>query len=188
MSGECKSYRLNEPMKWAEFRGMPEDIQVAYIKLLREKWNTPNCAIATMMGIDKGLLSRHLTTLGFAKLPTGRRDWDKDGFAEWCYGVPKQEEVEPEIPVEVEQEIVEEEIPVKEECPFVQIPNPGIKVNLINAEEELKQEEESRFKKTVPTTGSMTYEGNTFNILSSLADLLGNTKVLLSVKWDVVEE
>jgi hypothetical protein len=34
----------------------------------------------------------------------------------------------------------------------------------------------------------MTYEGKTFNILSSLADLLGNANVVLSVKWDVVED
>lgn len=36
MSGEVKSYRLNEPMSWREFKAMPDDIKVTYIKLLRE--------------------------------------------------------------------------------------------------------------------------------------------------------
>ena len=34
MSGEVKSYRLNEPMTYAEFRLMPEDLQKTYIILL----------------------------------------------------------------------------------------------------------------------------------------------------------
>ena len=35
MSGECKSYRLNSPMSWDEFKAMPDDIKITYIKLLR---------------------------------------------------------------------------------------------------------------------------------------------------------
>lgn len=208
MSGECKSYRLNSPMSWGEFRSMPEDLQITYIKLIREKWNPPLTAIGKMMGVDRSNLSRYLLLLGFEKQSAGAHSWDKMGFAEWCHGIPKHEDkslqeileetsgedvecyetVVEDAPAEVEQEFVEEETPVTEECPYKQIPNPGIKVKLVNAEKELKQEAEIRFKKVIPSTGSMTYEGLTFDILSSLADLLGNAKVLLSVKWDVVED
>ena len=41
MSGECKSYRMNSPMKWLEFRFMPRDLQIAYIKAIKEKYNPP---------------------------------------------------------------------------------------------------------------------------------------------------
>lgn len=203
MSGECKSYRLNEPMSIVEFRSMPEDLQKTYIMALRQKYNAPVSAIGQMLGIERAHLSKYLReVLGFENFPHGNHSWDKNGFKEWAYGIPKQEDQTLEEILEethgecvacyetVEEpvEVIEEEAPVAEDCPYKQIPNPGIKVNLINAEEELKKEAEIRFKKCVPTTGSMTYEGKTFNILSSLADLLGNANVVLSVKWDVVED
>ena len=31
MNGEVKSYHLNSPMLWSEFKSMPDDIQVLYI-------------------------------------------------------------------------------------------------------------------------------------------------------------
>ena len=204
MSGEVKSYRLNEPMTFEEFKAMPDDIKIIYINAIREKYNAPNVAISEMLGCSRDAFYWHLRRLDLNHGTRGAKSWDKEGFFNWWKGIPVAkeepvEEVKEEDPVaeeitdeeakeilEILGETAEEEITV-EECPYKQIPNPGIKVNLINAEEELK-EEESRFKKCIPTTGSMTYEGMTFDILPSISDLLGNTKVLLSVKWDVVSD
>ena len=184
MSGEVKSYRLNEPMSIVEFRAMPDDIKVTYIKLIREKYNAPNTAIATMMGTNKDIMYRELKKIGLADGKKGPKHWDKMGFAEWCYGVPttKEEPVE-EIKEDPVEEVTEE---VVEEIPLEPIPESHLLYHPNESKDE-QQEELPLFKKCIPTTGSMTYEGNTFDILSSLADLLGNTKVLLSVKWDVVE-
>ena len=33
MNGECKSFRLNDPMVWKEFKSMPDDLKITYIKL-----------------------------------------------------------------------------------------------------------------------------------------------------------
>ena len=30
MNGECKSYRLNDPMMWEEFKKLPDDIKTMY--------------------------------------------------------------------------------------------------------------------------------------------------------------
>lgn len=183
MSGECKSYRLNEPMGFEEFKAMPDDIKIIYINAIREKYNAPNTAICNMMGCTKDALYFQLKRLDLAHGTKGPKKWDAEGFFNWWKGIPAKEE-----PVEAaEEEVIEEETPVTEECPYKQIPNTGIKVNLINAEEELKKESEIRFKKVIPTTGSMTYEGMTFDILSSISDLLGNVKVKLSVSWEVCD-
>lgn len=32
MNGDVKSYNLNRPMTWEEFRSMPKDLQIMYIK------------------------------------------------------------------------------------------------------------------------------------------------------------
>ena len=46
MNGECKSYRLNDPMAWKEFKSMPDDLKITYINLLRKKFNVPGTSIA----------------------------------------------------------------------------------------------------------------------------------------------
>lgn len=180
MSGECKSWRLNAPMTWEEFKGMPEDIQISYIKALRAKYNAPISAMAKMMDVDRGCLSKHLSGLGFEKQTTTRRKLDKMGFMEWCYGMPKQEEEPAEETVAEEVEQVpegREETPVQEEAPaFVPFVD----------EKQLKKI--ALPQKAIPTTGTMTFEGDAEDVLKSINALLGGAKVLLSVKWDVLEE
>lgn len=89
MNGEVKSYRLNEPMTWKEFKKLPDDLKVTYIKLLREKWGVPDSHIAEMMGIGKCSISQEMTRLN---LNGGRKPrdykWDAEGFRAWAHGVP----------------------------------------------------------------------------------------------------
>lgn len=110
MSGECKTYRMNSPMKWQEFKAMPKDLQIAYIKAIKEKYDPPIVAIAKMMGCERANLSRYLTSLGFEKGKRGHYPWDKMGFAEWCFGLPKTEEcqsVEEDVKEEIPAEVAE---------------------------------------------------------------------------------
>lgn len=201
MSGECKTYRMNSPMKWHEFKAMPKDLQIAYIKAIKEKYNPPVAAIARMMDADRANLSRQLLTLGFEKQKPGHCSWDKMGFAEWCYGAPKaeecqsvqeevKEEVSPEEAAEIldilgeeykEQAVAAEEKPVEQEGRWAEIPSPTLKVKLIDAE----KEPATAF--AIPTSGNMTYEGDALDILRSISRLLGGAKVVLDVSWNVVE-
>lgn len=87
MNGECKSYRLNEPMTWAEFLEMPDDIQKLYIMALRKKYKVPNADLARMFGVERTCLSNHLNRHGFPKATVGKTKWDKDGFFAWVNGV-----------------------------------------------------------------------------------------------------
>lgn len=186
MSGECKSYRLNEPMSYIEFKGMPDDLQAVYLTAIREKYNVSDATLAKMFGCSQATLSVYLRNKGLNRRGkfSGKEAWDKEGFWAWVSGNPKtevQEETQEvaDVPVAEEPEVTNEES-VTEEMPC--------ETALAPCEEEAAKEEETeiRVKKCVPTTGSMTYEGLAFDILSSLADLLGNANVVLSVKWDVV--
>ena len=175
MSGECKSYRLNDPMKWEEFKVMPKDLQFSYMKLIYDKYNPPVSYIADMMGCDRGNLSKYLITLGLPKKKAGRRDWDMRGFLKWAYDAPieKVEEIPvvEEVSVEVEPEEVVVAREIEEETPF---------------EDESFIVEEETSAAVVPALGNMTYEGTASEILRSIGLLLGDAKVVLSVKWDVV--
>jgi hypothetical protein len=109
MSGDCKSYKLNSPMKWDEFKAMPDDLQVSYVKLLRQKFSVPDTHLAEMFGTSKDGISFRFKKLG---LNTGktrkRKNWDKDGFYAWVNGVNLIPAPVPEAPIEA---------PVIEEAP-----------------------------------------------------------------------
>jgi hypothetical protein len=182
MSGECKSYRLNEPMKWAEFKAMPEDLQRTYIAAIRAKYNAPISAIAEMMGYLDNHLGKYLVhTLGMERRPRGNQKWDKEGFWAWVGGVPKQEE-----PAEVEQEVFEVEMTAEEAKevleildeikPCEEIPNPGIKVNY----------SEGR-KFAYPISGNMNFEGMAQDALALLDAVLFGKNIKLSVSWEVCD-
>lgn len=121
MSGECKSYRLNEPMSWKEFMSMPDDIKVTYIKLLRNKFGCPDSKIGEMMGANKDKVSRQFIKLGLDKGKTKKKEkWDKEGFWAWANGVdklptPVPEEIPVVEPIQEEPEVfVEDDLPVFE--------------------------------------------------------------------------
>ena len=64
LNGEVKTYRLNEPMRWAEFKAMPTDIQALYIKALQEKYHANDTMLAAMFGVTKGPVYKCRVSLG----------------------------------------------------------------------------------------------------------------------------
>lgn len=58
MNGEVQSYNLNSPMKWMQFKRMPDDIQREYINSLIEKFDPQQTAIAEMLGVSAGTLNK----------------------------------------------------------------------------------------------------------------------------------
>ena len=185
MSGDCKSYRLNEPMAWKEFKAMPDDIQITYIKLLREKFDVPDCELYKMFGTDKDTLSRYFKKLNL-RVPRKnvRREWKKDEWFAWVHGVDQ-------LPTPVL-----EEIPVIEE-------NPDRTYSLKEAEafieDDIQFEEPDHIPvdsftpvqipvTAVPNNGSMNFTCPANRALNTLAQLLGETNVSISVMWRVVEE
>jgi hypothetical protein len=180
---------------------MPKDLQIDYIKLIREKWNPTNFAIATMMGVERANLSKYLLeVLGFEKQPRGAHPWDKEAFAEWCCGLPKTEERQ-----SVQEEVKEEPVADVEENISVELSEEILDligeefaaIHSCENENEIEQKkfhslrmeaETEQFRKTVPTSGSMVFEDKAENILLTIAGLLGNTKVHLDVHWDVLED
>lgn len=102
MSGEVKSYRMNDPITWGEFKAMPDDIKALYIKALRQKFGAPDRALYEMLGTTRSNFSYVMNRIG---CPAGRRHdkvFDKDGFENWLHGGDERpvEAVEEAEPVE----------------------------------------------------------------------------------------
>jgi hypothetical protein len=157
MSGECKTYRMNAPMKWWEFKAMPDELKIAYIKAIREKYGASDTAISEMFSVSKSTLSHVLKRIGLEGGKKKSIAYDKEGFLAWVNGVPAKNE-EPEV-VEAPQEApeVQQDAPVKEYC------------------------------RMVPGSGNMVFEGKVEEVLNTVSVLLGGAKVHISITWDVLE-
>ena len=66
MNGDVKSYNLNRPMTWKEFRSMPQDLQIMYIKKLRNEFGVPDIVLCKVMGICKSSFSRAMSDLNLS--------------------------------------------------------------------------------------------------------------------------
>lgn len=161
MNGECKTYRMNSPMKWAEFKAMPDELKTNYIRSIREKYDAPIAAIADMFGIHRTNLSREFHRLGLdggKPGPTG--NYDKEGFMIWAYGVPVPKKEAPEKKEEPENMVAQQEAaPVVQETKAWAVPN----------------------------CGNMVFEGKAEEVMKTVAVILGGANVHISISWDVLE-
>lgn len=107
MNGDVKSYRMNDPMTWEEFKSMPDDLRITYIKLLREKFHVSDTKIGEMLGVAQRTISSEISRLGIG---LGKRHkhtgFDKDVWEAWRNRtITSAHDVLEEIqPVEVENE------------------------------------------------------------------------------------
>ena len=183
LSGECKSYRMNDPMTFKEFLNLPDDLKVCYIKALRQKYDVPDSYIAEMMGIAKSGLCRVLTDLGLTKgRGYGKRTWKKDEFMAWRTG----ENVDNVVPAEEENTSLEDNVRkaseiLGKEFEAARVKNKG--------ESEWCSESITPLIPVgiAPDNGTLTFEGKANDILLSLQGILQNRYVRLSVQWTTAE-
>lgn len=157
MSGEVQAYRLNEPMKFDEFTAMPDDIQVSYVKLLREKFNVPDRSIGEMMGADRNKTFRYFKKIGLCgNGHRGRPIWDKEAWLAFVHGVPAENKTTVRLE---EQEIA---------------PITHVEVNTLPVQGENPVQGEKQ--KAVPHSGTLSFAGRVEDVLNTVAVLVGGGK------------
>lgn len=121
MNGEVQSYNLNSPMKWAQFKRMPDDIKREYLSTIISKYNPQQAALAEMFGISRNTVCNMFRELGIpfrgnvSAVRTGRND----AFWIWVNSTN-----------EVMQDVSEEPSPVAEiATPIEQVMEPAEKPN-----------------------------------------------------------
>jgi hypothetical protein len=157
MSGEVKSYRLNKPMSWLEFKAMPNDIQYGYIKLLKEKYHVPNTSIEKMFGLGNGSLASHMKHIGYNVTSLSHGKFDKEGWLAFVNGVPTQKE-EPA-----------EEVPICDESP---------------ANNDTVCEDQKEI--IHPCSGTLSFVGTTEATLDAVKHILGNETMKITISWEAV--
>jgi hypothetical protein len=160
MNGEVISYPMNDPLPWREFKALPDDIKVLYIKALRERYNVPVLNIAEMMGIHPTGLRKELARLNISGKRGIPGEWDKEGFYAWAHCVPVQKAAK------------KEERATK-----------GVSPN-----EEAVTEGAVEKVKAVPSRGEMQFRGKADEALEAVMAILGGAAVTITVAWNTLTE
>lgn len=207
MSGECKSYRLNDPMAWKEFKSMPDDLKITYINLLRKKFNVPFMHIGKMLGVSQKTISEEIIRLGLSegKASKGRsKKWNKEGFYAWWHGVDAFPTPVPEEPTQEEKKKIffggTENLP-EEKIHWVDLGSNKDEEQEVFIEEDIPFEEPDPIPvdsftpislgipvTATPCNGSMSFKCPADQALNTLAQLLGQTNCAISIMWKVIEE
>lgn len=203
LNGKCETYRLNSPMTWAEFKKMPLDLQIDYIKLIRNKFNAPSNHIAKMMGVSHRSLSIYLNKHGLSRGRNyeGRNKWDKDGFLAWAGMVEVDEKIEEETEskkdaqqtVDIHDEFTEES--VSESIVEGDTKTKTCECDLAEHCEDKRIYEAGPIAfagNSIPVlakSGNMTFNNNhADDILKTLKTIMGNAKVDMTISWYVMED
>lgn len=177
MNGEVKSYRLNEPMNWDTFKGMPDDLKGQYLKWIREEFGASDAAIAEMMNIHAVTFGKYMRVLGLTagkNAGSGKRKWDKERFLAWSNGA--------------DPDAVKESV---ENTSVTPVEAAGEKID-IPLESKVEENQgcscgHTERKRAVPGNGKMTFDGPIEDIVETLRMLLAGAEVTLDVAWTVVE-
>ena len=159
MSGECRSYRINEPMKWAEFKAMPEDIQSQYVQLLRDRYGANNQNLSDMFRITRPAVSKHLQMLGMPSLKKGSMLRDKEGWEKFL-NEGKQEPV---------QSVVQDQQPQEEDG------TGGM-------------EGSDSVCALVPDSGELVFHGSASDALDAVKQMLGGKVCMMKIFWEMENE
>ena len=66
LNGEVKTYNMNAPMAWAEFKEMPDDLKVTYLNRLADEYQANQKMIAGMFGVTPVTVHKICRDLGVA--------------------------------------------------------------------------------------------------------------------------
>lgn len=161
MNGETKTYRLNDPMKWDEFKVMPKDLQKIYLESITKKWDAPCSALGDMLGVHRTYVSNVMKELGVNVRRRGNNKWDKDGFFAWLSGanISAADDHFQDVSDSVATEVQEED------------------------KEPHKNTVCGNTEKLIPRSGNMTIEGSADKALAMAAAILCDLNVTISIAW-----
>ncbi len=167
MDGECKTYRLNEPMSWEEFKALPDDLKVSYINAIRIRFGASDSEIFRMFGVDqrKGAYDFAALNLGRGRNST-KLKFNQEAWSKWRAGIKVEADIEDDSSVFNAKAIIADEEPVEAPEPVVMsLPTNKTRV--------------------YPLSGHMTLRGTAEEIGSVIAEMLGGGKLILSVEWEM---
>jgi hypothetical protein len=171
------------PINWGEFKKLPDDEKVAYIKWVRETFGAPEVNIANMLGVARASFSKvcNLLGCGVGKAAGGnKRNWDSTEFDNWCNGT---DVIIAETVSETVEEVIVEPVVCVESVEPVEPETEKSESKSVENEIDIQPE----IRIATPCSGTLSFEDNANSILNMLGVILGKNKVKLRVEWEVID-
>lgn len=168
-SSEVKTYNVKKPLKWAEFKKLPQDLKIVYIKRLRAIFGISNVRLAELFGVSAWTVQQKVKELGLAR----GKSWSPTNFkrAEWEAFLKGEETAQEDAKTTAEQPTQEtqQERRTEETDPVRNLAS-DCDLNLI------------------PHSGTMTFEGCAMDALRKCGQLLSNKYLRITITWDSFSE
>ena len=168
MNGEVQSYNLSKPMKWEQFKLLPDDIKREYITSIVSKYDPQQSAISQMLNVAPNTLYVQCKRLGITFRHSGCDNSRNDAFWAWVNGTN-----------EVMQDVSEEPSPVAEIATPVE---PTV--------EPAKEPKKTPMGTATPTNGVLEFTDTTaqdaFNAAYALLTTAEMHRVVIS--WEAARE
>ena len=193
MNGVVKSYNLNKPMTWEEFRSMPQDLQIMYIKKLRNEFGVPDIVLGKAMGVCKSSFSKAMKDLNLSlgkNAGAKSKQWigseKSSKFSEYWNRFKNKEDVVEEESIGDEAKVVEEMDNPEETSNDYMIDDidiseinygVGVTVDHIAESEHI----------AIPTGGRLSFDCKFDDAVKVLESILSGTNVRLNVDWIVMK-
>lgn len=193
MNGDVKSYNLNRPMTWKEFRSMPHDLQIMYIKKLRNEFGVPDIILGKAMGVCKSSFSKAMSdlnlSLGRSAGAKGKQWLDSEEsfkfFEYWNEFENKEDAVEED---RVEEEEAVEEMDISEEKSNDYTTDNTVDISEINYGVGVTVDHIAEPERiAIPTGGRLSFDCKFDDAVKVLESILSGTNVRLNVDWIVVK-
>ena len=210
MNGDVKSYNLNKPMTWEEFRRMPQDLQIMYIKKLRNEFGVPDIVLSKAMGVCKSSFSKAMRdlnlSLGKSAGATGKKwlnseksskfyeYWNKfenkkeDNIEEESAKDETEHVKETDVSEEKSNDYTTDDIDISEmDCSADELFHYGTKYNSGRYPSATLDRVAEPEHITIPTDGRLSFDCKFDDAVKVLESILSGTNVRLNVDWIVVK-
>ena len=201
MNGEVKSYNLNRPMTWEEFRSMPQDLQIMYIKKLRNEFGVPDIVLSKAMGVCKSSFSKAMKdlnlSLGKGAGATGKQWMNSEKsskFSEYWnkFENKKEDNIEEESAKDEAEHVEETDISEEKSNDYTMDDSDelfyyGTKYNSGRYPSTTVDHIVEPEHITIPTGGRLSFDCRFDDAVKVLESILSGTNVRLNVDWIVVK-
>ena len=199
MNGDVKSYNLNKPMTWEEFRRMPQDLQIMYIKKLRNEFGVPDSVLGKAMGVCRSSFSKAMRdlnlSLGKSSGATGRQWLNSEKsskFSEYWNKFNNEKTVEEDSAKDETEYVKETDISEEKSNDYTmddadELFHYGTKYNSGRYPSTTVDHIVEPEHITIPTGGRLSFDCKFDDAVKVLESILSGTNVRLNVDWIVVK-
>ena len=173
MNGEVKSYRLNDPMKWKEFKALPDDLKKIYIQQLRSKFDIADKHLCEVFGCSHFTVEKVIKQLGLSRGKGHRQSamFSKVACERWLNGTPAGSVCEDHADASERDEMQEL---------FDLLVEPEATPDILPAIESVEPQ-------IIPSYGMITFNGAASEALHMVGQLLSDAPVEITVTWKRVD-